>query len=411
MKKFIFAIIASVVLLLGCDSNQNGNVYVNTPNEDVYVTPTASNLGDNLNLQALGELVKTAQNAQDLENKLNTAGSINNLDLDGDGKVDYIKVTEYGSGTTKGFSFTVDLANGQSQEIATVEVQQGQNNQAALNINGNQNIYGNNYSYSSNYSMSDLLIMHYLFSPHGFYISPYHYGYYPSYYHSYGMVSRGAYGGRVSSYTKTTKITKSSTPRTSTVKSPNSNLSSTSVNARAKSLAAPTKSQKSFSTTSSSASKPSTRGFGNGSSSRSSSSSTSSSRSSSRSSSGFGSSSRSSGRSGGGRRSDMRFKTNITPLTSSLDKVCSLQGVSYDWKVNAFPAEHFENKKQIGFLAQDLEKVYPAVVNTRTDGYKTVDYDLLVPALVESIKELKAQNVKQDSVITYLSGKQFTAKK
>lgn len=416
MKKLFLLLTLATACLVGCDSNQNGQVYVNSPQpQDVYVTPVATNLGDNLDLQALGELVKTAQNAQDLENKLNTAGSINNLDLDGDGQVDYIKVTEYGSGTTKGFSFTVDLAGGQSQEIATVEVQQGQNNQASLNINGNQNIYGNNNnSYASNYSMSDLLIMHYLFSNHGYYVSPYHYGYYPSYYHSYGMVSRSSYGGRVSSVTKTSKITKTTTTRTSTAKSPNSNLSSSTVNTRAKSLANPTSSQKSFTKTSASASKPSTRGFGSSSSSSSSrpSSSSSSSRSSSSRSSGFGSSSRSSGgRSSGGRRSDMRFKTNITPLTSSLDKVCSLQGVSYDWKVSAFPAEHFENKKQIGFLAQDLEKVYPAVVNTRADGYKTVDYDLLVPALVESIKELKAQNIKQDSIISYLTGKTFTAKK
>jgi hypothetical protein len=43
--------------------------------------------------------------------------SINNLDSDGDGQVDYIKVTEYGDGVNKGFSFTVDTKDGQTQEI------------------------------------------------------------------------------------------------------------------------------------------------------------------------------------------------------------------------------------------------------------------------------------------------------
>lgn len=295
MKKVLLGMSClAIVALSSCDSNYNGNggqVYVNQP--DVVVTP-ASNLGDNLNLQALGELVKSSTNAQDIENKLNQPNSINNLDLDGDGKVDYIKVTEYGQGASKGFSFTVDLANGQSQEVATVELQQGQNQQATMNINGNQNLYGNNGYYSSNYSMTDLMIYHYLFYPHAYYVSPYRYGYYPSYYHSYGMASRGVYGGRVNSVTRTSRITRTTTTRSSGISSPNRNLSSSTVNTRAKSLASPTRSQRSFTTTTNS--RPSTSGFGNRSSSSRSSGSSfgSSSRSSSSRSSGFGSSSRSS---------------------------------------------------------------------------------------------------------------------
>ncbi len=102
------------------------------------------------------------------------------------------------------------------------------------------------------------------------------------------------------------------------------------------------------------------------------------------------------------RRSDVIFKKDIQPLNNSLDKICSLQGKSYYWNLKDFPAENFESKKQIGFIAQNLEKVYPEVVNTRPDGKKTVDYDLLVPALVEAIKELHVQSLKQDSVINYL---------
>jgi hypothetical protein len=410
MKKLLIAMVCLMTLSFSsCNSNQS--------NGQVVVNPEATNLGDNLNLQALGELVKSSQNAQDIENKLNTPGSINNLDLDGDGKVDYIKVTEYGT-TTKGFSFTVDVAGGQSQEVATVEIQPGQSQgggqaqQATMNINGNQNIYGNNNcSYSSNYSFTDLMIMSYLMSPHGYYISPYHYGYYPSYYRSYGMVSRAAYSGRVGYTTRSSRITRTTTTTTRTSSSPNRNLSSSTVNARAKSASSPTRSQKSFSTTSSSNSRPSTSGF-KSSGSSSSSSGRSSSGSSRSSSSGSRSSSGGSHSFGGGRRSDVRFKTNITPLGSSLDKICSLQGVTYDWKIKEFPSEKFDSKKQIGFIAQDLEKVYPAVVETRTDGYKTVNYDLLVPALVESIKELKAQSVKQDSIIQVLLGNRtLTAKK
>jgi hypothetical protein len=409
--KFLLLAVASLLALQSCNPNYgNGNygqggVVVNQPT--AVVTP-ASNLGDNLNLQALGEMVKTSQNAQDIENKLNQPNSINNLDLDGDGKVDYIKVTEYGTGGQRGFSFTVDLAGGQSQEVATVELQQGQNQQASMNIQGNQNLYGNNGYYSSNYLMTDLLIWHYLFYPHAYYMSPYRYGFYPSYYHPYGMCSRGIYGGRMGTYTRNSTIRTTTTRTVSS--SPNRNMSSSSVSSRAKSMSAPQRSQKAFSTTSNS--RPSTGGFGNRSSSsspsRSSSFGSSSSRSSGSSSrSSFGSSSRSSGSSshssGGSRRSDLEFKKDIKPLDNQLAKVCSLKGKNYYWNMAEFPYENFDSRKQIGFIAQDLEKVYPEVVSKRPDGKRTVDYDLLVPALVEAIKELNAKVVKQDSVITFLS--------
>ena len=408
MKNLFLGIFTIALLLVGCDPNSQGGVYVNQPqNSSATVTPDNSNIGDNLNLQALGELVKSSSNAKEIEDKLNQTGSINNLDLDGDGKVDYIKVTEYGQGNDKGFSFTVDVKNKdtgavESQEVATVVLSKDATNpqQASMNIQGNQQLYGNNYSYASNYSMSDLLIMGYLFSPHSFYYSPWRYGYYPAYYHPYGCMGYGMYRSRMSPYVSSSRITRTTTTRT-TVQSPNRSLSSSTVASRNRSLSNSTRSQKSFSTSAPSNSRPSTSGFGRSSSSSSSSrSSSSSSRSSSGRSSFGGSSSRSS--SSGSRRSDARFKTNVAPLTSSLNKVCSLNGVNYNWKVKEFPAEKFDNSKQIGFIAQDLEKVYPEVVKTRPDGYKQVDYDLLVPALVEAIKELKTKTVKQDSLIKYL---------
>lgn len=411
MKKLLFAL-CIIATLSSCNERPNSNystgqVVVNEPT--VSVTPTVSNLGANLDLQALGELVKNSATPQDIENKLNTTGSINNLDLNNDGNVDYIKVTEYGDGNTKGFSFTVDLNNNETQEIATIEVNKGAAN-AQMNIQGNQNLYGNNGYYQSQYSLSDLMFMHYLYSYHSPYYSPYHYGYYPTYYRSYRSTPYSAYHSRMVTTTKTSTITRTTRPTTSTssIKSPNATKSSNTVTARAKYLAAPTRSQKSFSTTSSANSRPSTSGFKSSSSSttRSSSpskssgwfSSGSSSRSSSSSSSrssGFGSSSRSSSHSSGGRRSDVRFKKDIQPLKNSLDNILKLKGVSYDWRINEFPDEHFDNVRQNGLLAQDVEKVFPNVVATRPDGYKTVDYTMLIPSLIESIKELKDLNDKQ----------------
>ena len=90
--------------------------------------------------------------------------------------------------------------------------------------------------------------------------------------------------------------------------------------------------------------------------------------------------------------SDIRFKKNITPLANSLDKVLKLQGVNYFWKTKEFPDRYFNDKRQIGLIAQEVEKIFPELVLTDTDGYKSVDYSKLTPILVEAIKELKAEN-------------------
>ena len=132
MKKLILVLGIILIGYTSCNEQAESQVIVNQPRTTAVVTPDNGNIGDNLNLQALGELVKKSNNAQEIEEKLNQANSINNLDLDGDGKVDYIKVTEYGQNGIKGFSFTVDLANGQKQEVATVELQQVQGQQMQL---------------------------------------------------------------------------------------------------------------------------------------------------------------------------------------------------------------------------------------------------------------------------------------
>jgi len=62
--------------------------------------------------------------------------------LDGDGKVDYIKVSEYGQSSNKGFSFVVETPSGEKQEIASVEIGQVNAQEGTMNISGNQAIYG-----------------------------------------------------------------------------------------------------------------------------------------------------------------------------------------------------------------------------------------------------------------------------
>ena len=85
--------------------------------------------------------------------------------------------------------------------------------------------------------------------------------------------------------------------------------------------------------------------------------------------------------------SDIRYKKDISPLANALHNVLKLQGVNYFWKTKEFPEKQFSETKQIGFIAQEIEKIFPEVVFTDKDGYKSVDYSRLTPVLVEAIKE------------------------
>lgn len=93
--------------------------------------------------------------------------------------------------------------------------------------------------------------------------------------------------------------------------------------------------------------------------------------------------------------SDLRLKKNILPLSNAMSSVLQLQGVSYNWKsqqeLNKEQIAYQLNtqaKSEIGFIAQDVEKVLPQLVNTDAEGFKSVEYSKMVALLVEAYKEL-----------------------
>ena len=81
--------------------------------------------------------------------------------------------------------------------------------------------------------------------------------------------------------------------------------------------------------------------------------------------------------------SDENLKENIHTIEEPLKKVSALRGVTFDFKE--------DKQKQIGVIAQEVEKVIPEVVVDRPDGYKGVQYGNLVGLLIEAIKEQQEQ--------------------
>jgi len=83
--------------------------------------------------------------------------------------------------------------------------------------------------------------------------------------------------------------------------------------------------------------------------------------------------------------SDKRYKDNIVNISNPLNKLNKINGVSFTWN----EISHKETgKKDIGVIAQEIEEVFPEIVETRENGYKAVDYPKLTALLIEAVKEL-----------------------
>jgi len=91
--------------------------------------------------------------------------------------------------------------------------------------------------------------------------------------------------------------------------------------------------------------------------------------------------------------SDIRLKENIEQIPNALDKVLSLTGFTYNLNDVAASLGYDTEQTHVGVSAQDVQKVLPQVVveSAASEDYMTVQYDKLVPLLIESIKELNAK--------------------
>jgi len=269
---------ATALLICGCGKK-----------DTQYVTTIVQTAADGLNLQAVTDLATKVKTAEEFEKKLNEKGNkINNLDLNEDSKVDYIKVTEINQDGQHGFSLTTELSaeEKEEQELCVIQFEQGADKKINVQTHGNENIYGSNHYYHHRTSMSDVLIWSYLLSSHRPYYSSWGYNRYPGYYSSYSPRSSAAYNShhKTQPYSKNVQASTKSTVQ-KPIKSPNFNKTASKIKAP---LKKPTASQRSFQKRNPSKTIASRKGFGSSSRSGRSSSSRSGRSSSSRSRSSFG---------------------------------------------------------------------------------------------------------------------------
>lgn len=191
MKKLIFSWLLSIIFLSAATA-QRGEERTGYD-------------GDFFSLEGAIELFKNSNTISDFERRLNEEDTyVNNLDLDGDGQIDYIRVEHIRQGNFHAIVLQVPLSRYDVQDIAVIEIEKTERRRAMLQIVGDEDIYGeevivepyDNYGYSggrggpnADYDFRRGYVNVFWWSPvsHIFgrhyrvYRSPYYWSYYPSY--------------------------------------------------------------------------------------------------------------------------------------------------------------------------------------------------------------------------------------
>lgn len=116
-----------------------GSLAAKTP-----VSPDSTGVpGDNFSLEGALEMFKKAESPEQFEKMINTEDNkVNNLDLNGDGDIDYIKVIDKAEGDAHAFILQAAVSDSESQDIAVIELEKTGGNNAAVQIVGDEDIYG-----------------------------------------------------------------------------------------------------------------------------------------------------------------------------------------------------------------------------------------------------------------------------
>lgn len=206
---------------------------------------------DNFDLERVGNLLERSNSPEEFERYLNSDDGINNLDLNGDGYVDYISVDEFRDRgeNERGLSLYSRYGENIVQELGTVLFYRDDNRSpgARLLLTGNEQLYGDNRYYETNWGDKAVGIVSQLFGQRdNYYRSPYSYDNYPDYYQPYQVVETPIYRNRITQLYPQPTFIYTTSPTFITklkIKSPNNGLHLGQIYAR---LAKPTRDQEDF---------------------------------------------------------------------------------------------------------------------------------------------------------------------
>lgn len=100
--------------------------------------------------------------------------------------------------------------------------------------------------------------------------------------------------------------------------------------------------------------------------------------------------------------SDQNLKSEVRPLENAMDIIRALEGVRYRYNSEVYPEYNFSPNEQVGFIAQKVKAVIPEAVIQNEDGMHLVNYDMVIPYLVEGMQEMDLRKQEDDARINAL---------
>ena len=157
--------------------------------ETVTVTATTSDISENLDLKTVATLFGQAKDLEQFEQLLNNPDSaFSNLDLNGDGEVDYLRVVETADGNRHLVVIQAVLAKDIYQDVASIFVEKDEKEQITVQVVGDEYIYGANYIIEPVYIYRPYIYDWFWGPSWVAWHSPYYWGYWPSWWHPFHCI-------------------------------------------------------------------------------------------------------------------------------------------------------------------------------------------------------------------------------
>lgn len=172
--------------------------------EEVTDGTTTSEAAEGLDLQAVSELFKESANIEEFEKSLNDPEvGINNLDLDENGEVDFLRVVEEVTDDAHIIILQASLGEDEFQDVATIEVEKTDEDYS-MQVHGNEDLYGADYfMVPTHVRIGTWPIITWIYRPvYRPYRSKYRFGFYPRWWRSRRPVARRIYLIRTGRYSR-----------------------------------------------------------------------------------------------------------------------------------------------------------------------------------------------------------------
>ena len=177
MKTRTILILMAMIMTFGWSARADETITVSATNEDI---------SQDLDLKAVAALFGQCANLEEFEQKLNSEElHVSNLDLNGDGQVDYLRIVESADGNKHLILLQAVLAKDIFQDVASIYVEKDADDKIIVQVVGDEYIYGANYIIEPAYLYVPV-IYDWFWGPHWVcWYSPWYWGYWPGWWHAY----------------------------------------------------------------------------------------------------------------------------------------------------------------------------------------------------------------------------------